>query len=293
MDYFSRSKTPLPPTLAPIPIPVLGQPVPAPSVKPASETPPPSGEKLNEFSDAATTAAGTVAGAEAPAEPEQDGEIQTTEKENEQDEPPYSEASDTPAEIELSLCGHRIYQNDQEDIAQVFEEGKVSYEEYSNDPLSILENPNLLIRFEDKLYEWKAAAPLILSLLAYKKPLPYEIMKQLTSGKKPPAKKVPEKPPLPLPSPPKRARILSKSPSPPPELVDPSPTPKKLHPPHSNPETPNLKADKPLHVMIEELNLGQEPLSGPDKEKVKAVQNFLHTREPSSDQLKALCDFYA
>jgi len=193
------------------------------------------------------------------------------------------------AEIELSLCGHRIYSNDPDDIARAFEDGKVTYEEYSNDPLSILENPNLLIRFEDKLYEWKAAAPLILSLLAYKKPLPSDIMKQLMSGKKSKDKKQASKnnsktsSPKPSIKPPPSPSLVPTSPQ-----IDPQPILVSSKAAHSNPESPNVKAAKPLHVMVEEFNLNPEAETGAIKGKTAVVQNFLHQIEPTSEQLKEL-----
>ena len=199
--------------------------------------------------------------------PEQKSNVEQSESEE------MTDSDDDSAEIELSLCGHRINSNDQEDITSVFTEGKVSYEEYSKDPLSILENKNLLIRFEDKLYEWRAAAPLILSLLAYKKPLPHEVMQLLTTGKKPHKRE--ER---------KRTRIMSKSQSPHLE-------PRKKPAPHSNPGSP-VTRPSPLRVMVGDFSLDQDVITEPAKSKAEPIQNLIHTKEPTSDQLKELplCD---
>lgn len=91
---------------------------------------------------------------------------------------------DNPAKVELSLCSHLICRKNESDLATLFEENKVPFEDFAEDPLKILENPNLLVRFDNKLYQWRAAAPLMLSLLAYNTPLPSKVMENLVFDKK-------------------------------------------------------------------------------------------------------------
>ncbi len=84
-------------------------------------------------------------------------------------------------DVALSLCGNQIPVNSgHRELREIFEKNKVAFSEFSKNPLRVVNDPHLLIRVEDKLYDWKTAAPLILSLLAYRQPLPNETMAQLT-----------------------------------------------------------------------------------------------------------------
>ena len=71
-------------------------------------------------------------------------------------------------DIELSLCKNKIDKADSEDLSEIFLKYRVTYQEYVKDPIKILSNPNLMVRIDDKLYEWKVAVPLIISLLAFR-----------------------------------------------------------------------------------------------------------------------------
>ena len=83
-------------------------------------------------------------------------------------------------DVELSLCSHLISEETKlEEINNIFEANRIAFENFSTKPLDVLADPRLLIKIEDKLYNWQAAAPLILSLLAYKKPLPEKTMDEL------------------------------------------------------------------------------------------------------------------
>ncbi len=183
------------------------------------------------------------------------------------EEPP---TDDDSAEIELSLCAHLIYShNDKDEIARAFLENKVSYEEYSADPVAVLHNPNLLIRFDNKLFEWKSAAPLMVALLAYKRPLPNRVVMQLLTppGKKRVAPAGIKKTSLSPTLQPEKLPLLAKS------------------EPRSNPETPKTKPMETLHVMIDEFNLNE---SQTIESKGKLEVDFPRTNVPTSDQLKEL-----
>lgn len=47
----------------------------------------------------------------------------------------------------------------------------VKYEEFVNDPMMV-ENPNLVVRIDGKLYNWRTACPIVMSTVIFQKPLP-------------------------------------------------------------------------------------------------------------------------
>ena len=115
----------------------------------------------------------------------QQGEAETTLPELIQqdlaDFPPMNQ--DEECSIEMSLCGHLIDGIDENQLLDVFMTQKVTSDEFQKDPVGILTSPNLLIKIDDSLYESKAAIPLIISLLAYKKPLPESVLDDIILAK--------------------------------------------------------------------------------------------------------------
>jgi len=69
--------------------------------------------------------------------------------------------------VELSICGHLINQKNEEDLTEIFNSNKVHEELYFKDPIKILSNPNLMVKIDDHLYEWKIAEPLIIAKLVF------------------------------------------------------------------------------------------------------------------------------
>lgn len=69
--------------------------------------------------------------------------------------------------VELSLCAHLINEKNEDDLTEIFNAYKVTYEKYCKDPFKILMSPHLLVKIEDHLYEWKIAAPLLISKLVF------------------------------------------------------------------------------------------------------------------------------
>ena len=65
-----------------------------------------------------------------------------------------------------------------EEILKAFDENKVNYDMFYNGPQQVLTDPKLVIRIEDQYYNWTTAAPFIISMLAFKQPLPNEIVGQ-------------------------------------------------------------------------------------------------------------------
>ena len=68
--------------------------------------------------------------------------------------------------LALSLCLDLITSEDC--LEKIFEENIVSPEVFSVDPWSVLSNPNLLLRINGKYCNWEKAAPILVSMIAYK-----------------------------------------------------------------------------------------------------------------------------
>lgn len=49
-----------------------------------------------------------------------------------------------------------------------FDQNKIDFDKFSESPHKILSDERLVIKIEDQYYNWLTAAPLILSLLAFK-----------------------------------------------------------------------------------------------------------------------------
>ncbi|PNF27253.1 hypothetical protein B7P43_G05319 [Cryptotermes secundus] len=80
-------------------------------------------------------------------------------------------------EISMSLCGgltssDRNISNPTEDS---FLQGLVTYNDLIQNP-KLIENPDLVVRLNGNYYSWRAACPLIMSLVVYHRPLPQEVV---------------------------------------------------------------------------------------------------------------------
>ncbi|XP_053310150.1 phosphatidate phosphatase LPIN3 isoform X1 [Spea bombifrons] len=83
----------------------------------------------------------------------------------------------------LSLCGGLT---DSWDIAmEIFLKHQISYFEFCQNP-SLIEDPRLVVRIEDKFYNWAAAAPIILCMQVFNRELPQGAIDQLSQQKMPP-----------------------------------------------------------------------------------------------------------
>jgi len=76
-------------------------------------------------------------------------------------------------EISLSLCGGLTAADGKisTPTEDSFLQGLVTYNDLIQNP-KLVENPDLVVRFNGKYYCWKTACPLIMSLVVYQKPLP-------------------------------------------------------------------------------------------------------------------------
>lgn len=94
---------------------------------------------------------------------------------------PRAEEEDEESEIDISLCGHLISDPTiagGEYIVKYFEENRIPYEAFCERAHEILADPNLVVRIEDSYYDWKTAAPLIISMLAFKQAISNELIGQ-------------------------------------------------------------------------------------------------------------------
>ncbi|KAM4842262.1 phosphatidate phosphatase LPIN3 [Thomomys bottae] len=84
--------------------------------------------------------------------------------------------------IALSLCGGLA---DSRDISlEKFNQHIVSYQDLTKNP-GLLDDPNLVVKINEKHYNWAVAAPMILSLQAFQKNLPKSTVDKLEKEKMP------------------------------------------------------------------------------------------------------------
>lgn len=97
-------------------------------------------------------------------------------------EPGPEPSVDTVDTIALSLCGGLA---DSRDISpEKFNQHLVSYQDLITKP-GLLDDPNLVVKVNEKYYNWAVAAPMILSLQAFQKNLPKSTVDKLEKEKMP------------------------------------------------------------------------------------------------------------
>jgi hypothetical protein len=84
--------------------------------------------------------------------------------------------------IELSLCFNEVVK-DPENAEEIFYKNLVHKSHYFEDPWKFLNDTNLLIKYQEKVYNYKTAVPLIMSLLAFGEHLPENLIKKLAEEK--------------------------------------------------------------------------------------------------------------
>lgn len=72
--------------------------------------------------------------------------------------------------IEMSLCGFSAFGKDEQENATVFDQHKVTYDDFTHNP-SMLNDKRLVFRYNNRYYAAGRTGPLFTSLLLYKKPL--------------------------------------------------------------------------------------------------------------------------
>ncbi|KAI5102094.1 phosphatidate phosphatase LPIN1 isoform X2, partial [Silurus meridionalis] len=94
----------------------------------------------------------------------------------------FSDQSGELPSIAISLCGGLTENRDI--TREEFEEKAVSYHEFANNP-SIIDDPNLVVKIGAKFYNWSTAAPLVLAMQAFQKPLPKAALENIVKEKMP------------------------------------------------------------------------------------------------------------
>ncbi|KAK1891525.1 Phosphatidate phosphatase LPIN1 [Dissostichus eleginoides] len=84
--------------------------------------------------------------------------------------------------VSISLCGgltdNREIERDQ------FQERAISYKQFSENP-SLIDDPNLVVKIGNKYYNWNTAAPVMLAMQVYQKPLPQASVENIMKEKMP------------------------------------------------------------------------------------------------------------
>ncbi|XP_034555282.1 phosphatidate phosphatase LPIN1 [Notolabrus celidotus] len=89
--------------------------------------------------------------------------------------------SDLPA-ITISLCGG--LSDNREITKEQFHEKMISYQQFAENP-SIIDDPNLVVKIGSKYYNWSSAAPIMLAMQAFQKPLPKAAVETIMKEKMP------------------------------------------------------------------------------------------------------------
>ncbi|XP_044201895.1 phosphatidate phosphatase LPIN1 isoform X2 [Thunnus albacares] len=84
--------------------------------------------------------------------------------------------------VAISLCGGLT---DNRGITrEQFQERAVSYQQFSENP-SLIDDPNLVVKIGNKYYNWNTAAPVMLAMQVYQKPLPQASVENIMKEKMP------------------------------------------------------------------------------------------------------------
>uniref|UniRef100_A0A672RGX1 phosphatidate phosphatase n=1 Tax=Sinocyclocheilus grahami TaxID=75366 RepID=A0A672RGX1_SINGR len=83
--------------------------------------------------------------------------------------------------IAISLCGGL---SENREITKEFEERAISYQEFADNP-SIIDDPNLVVKIGTKYYNWTTAAPIVLAMQVFQKPLPKATVENIMKEKMP------------------------------------------------------------------------------------------------------------
>jgi phosphatidate phosphatase LPIN len=83
--------------------------------------------------------------------------------------------------VEISLCYNEILKTP-EKAEEIFVKNLVKKEDFSKDPWKVLNNTNLLLGYDEKLYTYKAAVPFLFSYLIYGEQLPASTLEELNKS---------------------------------------------------------------------------------------------------------------
>ncbi|XP_058485545.1 phosphatidate phosphatase LPIN1 isoform X2 [Solea solea] len=94
----------------------------------------------------------------------------------------FSDQSGDLAHVAISLCGGLT--DNREITREQFQERAVSYQQFSENP-SLIDDPNLVVKIGNKYYNWNTAAPVMLAMQVYQKPLPQASVENIMKDKMP------------------------------------------------------------------------------------------------------------
>ncbi|XP_038557508.1 phosphatidate phosphatase LPIN1 isoform X1 [Micropterus salmoides] len=84
--------------------------------------------------------------------------------------------------VAISLCGGLT--DNREITREQFQERAISYQQFSENP-SMIDDPNLVVKIGNKYYNWNTAAPVMLAMQVYQKPLPQASVENIMKEKMP------------------------------------------------------------------------------------------------------------
>ncbi|KAM3625312.1 uncharacterized protein V6R79_009970 [Siganus canaliculatus] len=84
--------------------------------------------------------------------------------------------------VAISLCGGLA--DNREITREQFQEKAISYQQFSENP-SVIDDPNLVVKIGNKYYNWSTAAPVMLAMQVYQKPLPQASVENIMKEKMP------------------------------------------------------------------------------------------------------------
>ncbi|KAK7906910.1 hypothetical protein WMY93_015522 [Mugilogobius chulae] len=82
----------------------------------------------------------------------------------------------------ISLCGGLL--DNREITNEQFHAKLISYQQFASSP-SLIDDPNLVVKIGSKFYNWSTAAPLMLAMQAFQKPLPKTTVENIMKEKMP------------------------------------------------------------------------------------------------------------
>lgn len=91
------------------------------------------------------------------------------------------QAGDMP-HVSISLCGGLT--DNSEITREHFKERVITYQQFSENP-SMIDDPNLVVKIGSKYYNWNTAAPVMLAMQVYQKPLPQASVENIMKEKMP------------------------------------------------------------------------------------------------------------
>ncbi|KAL4456231.1 hypothetical protein ABPG74_014192 [Tetrahymena malaccensis] len=113
------------------------------------------------------------------------GKIQEVKEEGNEEEEEEEEEDEDEMEIGLSLCNNvQQKKGENKSLDQLFEDYKVTYEQFSQDPLKILNDKNLLLKIGYHLYPLEIASTILICRLAFKQEIPDNVLQNMIKQQK-------------------------------------------------------------------------------------------------------------